>query len=420
MSALQIGLIVVAVLAVAGLAVRNWWQERKYRQQWMATFGRQASYVDHGMKPGEDAEGEAESWSEPVLREAQTLQPVMLSEQASEPVDPSADFATPAGLHDRRIEPVVDVQSWPGQDELSPVGAEPPAVAVEASPVESMPRPVRNELPPAPIDALLEFGISMHLPEPVSGSAFGGLIEGQHADGKPVRWTGYAERGGKWVEISPWRNEAFSDAMVAVQLADRQGPVSEQSLRAVCEEIGRFAARHHGTASWEDVAAAVQRAARLDRFCVEVDVLIGLNVVSPDAQAFAGSAIAAAAEEAGMTLDATGVYQRRNERGDVLYTLCNHENVPFASGQMENLFTHGLTLFFEVPRIENGVAVFAEMARFGQSLATGLGGRLVDDNIRPLSASGLEKIQSQLVQIYQQMEAGEIPAGGRRAMRLFN
>ena len=62
----------------------------------------------------------------------------------------------------------------------------------------------------------------------------------------------------------------------------------------------------------------------------------------------------------------------------------------------------------------------AELAQFGQQVANALGGKLVDDNIRPLSPAGIEKIQTQLVHIYQKMEAHEIPAGGRRALRLFN
>ena len=64
--------------------------------------------------------------------------------------------------------------------------------------------------------------------------------------------------------------------------------------------------------------------------------------------------------------------------------------------------------------------IFAEVAQLGLQLAGALGGKLVDDNIRALSPAGIEKIQTQLAHIYQQMEADEIPAGSRRALRLFN
>ena len=121
-----------------------------------------------------------------------------------------------------------------------------------------------------------------------------------------------------------------------------------------------------------------------------------------------------------MTLDNAGVYQRRSERGEIVYALCNHEDTPFSANQMNSVQTHGVTLLFEVPRVDNGLAAFAELAQFGQQLANALGGKLVDDNIRPLSPAGVEKIQTQLVHIYQAMEAHDIPAGGRRALRLFN
>lgn len=427
MSALQISLIVVAVLAVGGLVLHNWWQERKYRKQWMATFGRHAVQVDNGPPPADVVE---EAWSEPVLRES-GLQPHGQDTQA-----PIATAEPYVGHHLQaseaevlgsaaRIEPVMgdnleEVVEAEAEAEVPP-GMEPPVAVMPEAPLHAetvAARPV--ELPPAPLDALLEFGIALQVAEPVAGTAFSALIEQQRAEGRNVRWMGYAEPQDKWVEISPWRNQEFTDVLVAVQLADRQGAVSESALRAICEDVRVLAERQRGTASWEDVTAAGQRAARLDRFCVEVDVLIGLNVVSPDAQAFSGATIAEVAQEAGMTLDATGVYQRYNERGDVLYTLCNHEDAPFTAEQMGVLVTHGVTLLFEVPRIENGVAVFAEMAKFSQQMAARLGGRLVDDNIRPLSQAGLEKIQTQLVHIYQQMEASQIPAGGRRALRLFN
>ncbi len=428
MSALQISLIVVAVLAVGGLVLHNWWQERKYRKQWMATFGRNAVQVDNGSPP---ADVDEEAWSEPVLREsglglhAQDTQTPIVTGTTGEPYVEhhlQTNAAEVTG-NAARIEPVMgdhhemtaDVETEPLPDMEPPVAVMPEA-PIHAETVATHP----VELPPAPLDALLEFGIVMRVAEPVAGTAFSALIEQQRAEGRNVRWMGYAELQDKWVEISPWRNQEFTDVLVAVQLADRQGAVSESALRAICEDVRVLAERQHGMASWEDVTAAGQRAARLDRFCVEVDVLIGLNVVSPDAQAFSGATIAEVAQEAGMALDATGVYQRRNERGDVLYTLCNHEDAPFTAEQMGVLVTHGVTLLFEVPRIENGVAVFAEMAKFSQQMAARLGGRLVDDNIRPLSQAGLEKIQTQLVHIYQQMEASQIPAGGRRALRLFN
>ncbi len=277
-----------------------------------------------------------------------------------------------------------------------------------------------RDLPAPPIDELLEYAIHIDSAHPLPGTAFTTLIESQRGEGKHVRWLGYAESQEKWVEISPWRNQAFHHAVAAVQLADRQGAVTANVLEQLCDDLQTFAAQYHGRVECDAVDAAAARAARLDRFCVDVDVLIGLNIVAPNERMFAGALIEQAANDAGMQLDGTGVYQRRNERGDILYSLCNHDDVPFIAGQMAYLTTSGVTLLFEVPRIENGVAVFADMARLALQLADRLDGQLVDDTGRILTGPGLEKIQGQLVQIYQQMEAGHVPPGGRRAQRLFN
>ncbi len=44
----------------------------------------------------------------------------------------------------------------------------------------------------------------------------------------------------------------------------------------------------------------------------------------------------------------------------------------------------------------------------------------MDDNLRPLTDTGIEKIRTQLMQIYERMEARGVPSGSRRALRLFS
>ncbi len=384
MNSLQISLIVLAVIVVGGVLFYNWLQDRKYRKQWTATFGQQ----------------------EDVL-----LQPV-----------------------GERVDPVVQEPSFPAHDSnaYSPAAANAPGggetdvaeVAVAGfddepdDMVDSVVPPV--ELPPVPLDPLLDFSVLLRTIDAIPNTALAKLMDGQRAEGRTVRGWGYANGYLGWTEISPWREQTFTDVAIAVQIAERAGAVGDRQLADLARDASQLAADFNGVASWNDIAPVLARARELDRFCVEVDVLIGLNVVSPDGVAFAGTAIAERAQSGGMVLNDAGVYQRCNERGDVLYTLCNHEDTPFSAHQMADLTTHGVTLLFEVPRVENGVEVFAEMAKFGSQLAKALGGKLVDDNIRLLSAAGIEKIQVQLAQIYQQMVARDIPAGSPRALRLFS
>lgn len=374
MNSLQISLIALAIVIIGAILFYNWFQERKYRKQSIALFGKQDDVL---------------------------LQPA--SQTAAD-----------------RIEPVVKVHV---NEAVSTHYAEIPGPVDTVSDMPASPNTksgAASELPPPPVDVLLEYAINIQVVDAIPSAVFATLIDSQRDTGKPVHWWGYVENLASWVEISPWREQAFTDVAIVVQLADRSGPVTENQLVNLTHEAQQLASRFNGVATWSDIGLVLTKAAQLDQFCVDVDVLIGLNVVSVDGGTFNGQHIAELVQSAGMELDNSGVYQRRNERGEVIYALCNHEDTPFSVNQMNSLQTHGITLLFEVPRVGNGLSAFAESAQLGQQLASALGGKLVDDNIRPLSPAGIEKIQTQLVHLYQKMEAHEIPAGGRRALRLFN
>ena len=373
MNSLQISLIVLAIVAIGAILFYNWLQDRKYHKQWTATFGAQ-----------EDA----------------LLQPLSSAPASTDRIEPMVSAPEPAVA---APEMLVEVTSVPKQAV--------PSVAMLTQ---------NHELPPAPVDPLLEFCITVHALDVMPAAAFSDLMDSQRDTGRKVRWWGYADGFDGWTEISLWREQAFTDVLIAVQLADRAGMVTDKQLVKLSQEANLLASRFNGVAHWRDIAAVLVKARQLDQLCVDVDVLIGLNVISNDGRVFSGEKIAGLALAANMRLGDAGVYQRCNDQGAVIYTLCNHEDTPFSDDKMAALTTHGVTLQFEVPRVENGIMVFAELAQFGFQLANALEGKLVDDNIRPLSPAGIEKIQTQLAHIYQQMQAHEIPAGGSRALRLFN
>ena len=60
----------------------------------------------------------------------------------------------------------------------------------------------------------------------------------------------------------------------------------------------QLASRFNGVAECPDIPSALERANELDLFCVDVDVLIGLNVVSRDNEVFSGSKIGDLAQRA--------------------------------------------------------------------------------------------------------------------------
>jgi FtsZ-interacting cell division protein ZipA len=224
----------------------------------------------------------------------------------------------------------------------------------------------------------------------------------------------------QWEEVQPWRDVHYQQLVITMQLADRNGAVLEEQLTSLCELMQAMAQVHGLRVACDDVVEALERAQAIDRFCVDVDVLIGLNVVARGEGTVNLTRIVHEAESGGMVLGMDGVFQLLDSRSEQLYALCNHDAEPFTNEVVEGQTSQGVTLQFDVPRVPDGLKVFDGMVAFGRKLANEVGGILVDDNLRPLTDTGIEKIRTQLMQIYERMEARGVPSGSRRALRLFS
>ncbi len=169
-----------------------------------------------------------------------------------------------------------------------------------------------------------------------------------------------------------------------------------------------------------DVTEAHAMAVQLDRFCAGVDIAIGINVVTRDANPFSGARIRELAESAGLSLEPEGVFHAHGEHGDTRFTLDSHEPAPFAPEQMETLTTGGVTFLLDVPRVDDPLRAFDAMLETARNFAVELGGMLVDDNRSELSDGAIEIIRRRLEGMLTKMEAGQIAAGSARALRLFS
>jgi hypothetical protein len=246
---------------------------------------------------------------------------------------------------------------------------------------------------------------------------FGPLLAILRRIGKPVRAFG-GRTDGAWEALSGHPRSVYTQVEFGMQLADRGGAVSRDQLDAFCRALYEFAAEEGGAVSCPDREEALKVAAELDMFCMEVDVLIGLNVVSADSRPFTSEAMHSLAQEARLSLEPDGTFHARDDFGHSLFTLVNQGDEPFPRDG-RGLTTHGVTLLFDVARVADGLAVFDRMTRLGFDLAWRLEGRLVDDNGRTVSEESLNRDRARLGQIFARMEARGIPAGGERALRLF-
>lgn len=409
MSDLQIWLLVIGAAVVAAVLLFNLMQERRFRKQADAAF--QTPMNDALMEP-DAAPREIHNRIEPALR-------TPMFDAGGDPADQDVTELNAQRLH---AEPGTSRMDSPVEhaDALAVSPPQPVPVSTRAAPPVAPRAASLSVAPaPAPYDELIEFRIRIGS-EGVPANVFADAFTRSRVLGKAVRWLALPVGAAEWEEVQPWRDVHYQQVVVTLQLADRNGAVEEEQLSALCELLQTTAQAHGLRVVCDDMAHALERAQSIDRFCVDVDVLIGLNVVARGEGAVNLARIVREAESSGMVLGIDGVFQLLDSRGEPLYALCNHDAEPFSATVVEGQTSQGVTLQFDVPRVPDGLKVFDGMVAFGRKLANEVGGILVDDNLRPLTDTGIEKIRSQLTQIYESMEARGVPSGSRRALRLFS
>lgn len=307
----------------------------------------------------------------------------------------------------------------------APTTREPKAVPAQSAAVEPSTRTARDLPQPSAAPAVSQFSgldweteyiARIKFAAPMAAS-FGPLLATLRRVGKPVRAFG-RRIDGAWEALAGHPRSTYDQVEVGLQLADRGGALSQDQLDAFCRALYEFAAEQGGAVSCPDKAEGLQKARELDLFCMEVDVLIGLNVVSADSRPFTSEAMHGLAEEAQLVLHADGSFHALDGFDHTLFTLANQGEESFPKDG-RGLTTHGVTLLFDVPRVADGLTVFDRMTRLGFDLAWRLEGRLVDDNGRAVNEDSLKRDRARLAAFYQRMEARGIPAGGERALRLF-
>ena len=401
MSDLQISLLAIGGIVIAGVYSFNLLQERRLRRRAAEAF--KSAHADVLLDDPADFQDVPERIEPRFVQELSSLADPI----EDLPVMPVMD-TEPESVHEPVPEPEPVHEPEP-EPEISHVRAEIPKAAAEDVAAGS-PGPDRD----------VEFVATIHASDPIPAQNIAAAVQRSHEIGMPVRWFGLDEHTNAWDVAEPGSGSTYIELAVGLQLANRAGAVNEEQISAFCTMVEAFADEHFAVAECADRQAALQAAAELDGFCVDVDVLIGLNVVAQGGSVFPATKIRALAEAAGMKLTAEGVFHYCNDRGDSLFSLCNHESTPLLQDQIKQLSTHGITLVFDVPRVADGARVFDQMAALGKRMASALGGALVDDNIRPLSDAGIARIRQQLKGIYAKMDTRGIHAGSARALRLFS
>lgn len=382
MSDLHLSLMVFGLVVIVGVVAYNWIQEQKFRKIAQQRF----------QAPRED---------------------VLMSDP-----EPTMGARGPRTntLDDVRIEPSLRAAFEPGPD---PEVVEPePEQQAALKPAAQAQRKASTEYP-APIDSAIDYVMRLDFSEPVQAAALRTAL-GDDDFGKPVQWLALNATG-QWEPLAAARERLeLTTVCGGLQLADRTGAIGAEELSRFTQHVQQVGEMLSAVVQLPERNAALDTAEKLDAFCADVDILVGVNVIALEQDTFLGTKIRALAEAGGFTLARDGTYQYCDEHGTALYSLSNQESAPFKADDIKTLTTHGLTLLFDVPRIPHGLRAFDHMIVFARQLTESLRGLMVDDNLRPLTDDGVAKIKQQLSLIYGKMDKNGIPAGSARAQRLFS
>lgn len=239
------------------------------------------------------------------------------------------------------------------------------------------------------------------------------------APDEALTWSGLDENGGQWRKLGAQDAASYRHLRAALKIADRNGPISDAELARFYDGVRQLAENFQATAEFPAASVVLAQARALDEFCASVDWRISMNVVNLAGRTIAAARLIDLATETSLWLKDDGVFHCENAAGQTLFTLSDLGGRRFADG-LRSLALNGLTLSIDVPRVADGGQAFDRLLEVARRLMAAFDGSLVDDQHAPLSDEMLAAIRAKIGEFQEKMSAQQIPAGGRRALRLYS
>jgi FtsZ-interacting cell division protein ZipA len=206
----------------------------------------------------------------------------------------------------------------------------------------------------------------------------------------------------------------------SMQLADRGGPVSRNTLNRFQLAVETFGLDINGHVEWQGAGDALTNANTLDAFCIEVDKTIGFHLVHGENGAFTGTKLRGLAEAQGLTLSADGAFKFFKDAAAMpSFVIFNRDGNPFNPEMLRSSVVKGVTFQLDIPHVKQCTEAFSHMVQVARQMEIGLNAVLVDDNNKVLGDMQIEKIRQQLKVIQATMLVRGIVPGSDTAHRLF-
>lgn len=426
MSDMQLYLIALGAIFIAGVILFNWWQERRLSQDAIRRFD----------GPADDAlmDNSGINRDRPINFDETAIEldePVATLDQdlMAEPLEPHlADIPEDTLLSElpgaAKNEFAGDAP-FPGD---ASVGMQEDAMPVLASNFDKpsfedhlvSPASSKSIDLPAGMDDQIDLIALIRFDTPLSGAA---LIDALHplpGFDKFTQWLGQ-DASGAWFALTKDQEQTpFYRVACALQFADRSGPLARECLRKFQLKVETLATNLGAVLEWHGANDPLRYAAELDQFCIDVDVMVGFHLLHGGNGPFAATKLRGIAEAGGMQLREDGLFHYVTESGDTLFSLVDRDQRPFTPELLRTAFIGGISFQMDVPRVRNCPEAFNQMVLLARQMESSLGGTLIDDNQQPLTIEAMDKIRDQLRIIYAKMVARGIIPGSPSALRLFS
>ena len=410
MSDLQIILILLGFIIIAGVVVYNWRQEKQLRDTIRNDF----------LYPHKDVltdDAETDVLVDQTLEAETTIADIPLADEM--PSVEAVDIAAPE-TPEVAVAPVLAVE------EVEPLVVEETSEEPSTETMASQEEMPATETPsmslPDELNAQIDFTAVLTAANSISGQALHVMVKDILKElGATIMQHGL-DKTGVWHRIDDRssQNDVFETIACSLQLVDRRGPVAKPLINKFEYAVEAIGLEFDATITWQGVGDVAQRAVELDQFCIEVDQLVSVHVLQGDTPIH-GTKFRGMAEANDLKLRHGKFHCVDSENPDLdKYVLSSADEQPFSSEWLRQNVVRGIVFQVEIPKVKNVELVFNQMIIVAQKMADRLGANMVDGNKNPLGDVQINAIKQQLKVISSKMSGRGIAAGSASSMRLFN
>lgn len=216
----------------------------------------------------------------------------------------------------------------------------------------------------------------------------------------------------------------FVELGVSIQLADRDGAMSKKELHDFQQMALEFSNKFDAPFEFSmEIDEALKQAQILDQIGRRYDSMAVLNVVPKSKAGFRIADIESCARDLMMSTDKNGIFMKtQGQKNDlsVLFRLaCTDGSGHFGISANTMTPVHDLVVYMNVPATQDPEAVFQEMVKDANSLATWLEGRVVDRNGRVMAQRSYSILMQQISDIAFSMQQDGLTPGDAISKKLF-